>query len=133
MTKAEKRAPHSAGSKRQILVVSDSLEINNSLRDTLINSGYSIVFTENGLDALSSIRSRPFDIIITRLRMPAMDGLELIMNLKDLRIRVPVIIIEENLCGRADADLINVVGYCCNPQIKEELIEISNIISSNAR
>jgi len=131
MTKADKPRQHCAARKRHILVVSDSLKISSRLRETLTAESYRVVFTENGLDALSRVRSRPFDIIITRLRMPAMDGLELIMNLRDLRVRTPVLIIEEGEGRAPDTALINVVGYCCNPPIQEEIIDIAGSICSH--
>jgi DNA-binding NtrC family response regulator len=65
--------------KKRILVVDDDERVLFVLHDTLIRlgSGYEIVTAQSGYEALDKAREVPFDLIITDLRMPGMDGVEL--------------------------------------------------------
>ena len=85
-----------------ILLVSDSKKINNPLIKQLLPNGYKVIVANDAFDAFKKLRSLKIDLILTRLRLPTMDCLELIMNLKDLNIDSPVIIIEENDNERVD-------------------------------
>jgi CheY-like chemotaxis protein len=64
---------------KRILVVDDDERVLFVLHDTLtrLGSEYEIVTAPNGHEALDRARKMPFDLIITDLRMPGMDGVEL--------------------------------------------------------
>ena len=61
-----------------ILVIDDEKSIRNSLRDVLEYEGHSITEAENGMEGLSSIRSSDFDLVLCDIKMPKMDGSELL-------------------------------------------------------
>ncbi|MAZ37019.1 sigma-54 dependent transcriptional regulator [Salibacteraceae bacterium] len=61
-----------------ILVIDDEKSIRNSLRDVLEYEGHSIAEAENGMEGLSSIRSDDFDLVLCDIKMPKMDGSELL-------------------------------------------------------
>lgn len=61
-----------------ILVIDDEKSIRNSLRDVLEYEGHSITEAENGMEGLSSIRSNDFDLVLCDIKMPKMDGSELL-------------------------------------------------------
>ena len=63
------------------------------LRELLQLEGYESVSASNGLDALEMIKQDAFDLIITDLRMPQMDGMAFLREVKALRPSVPVIMI----------------------------------------
>ena len=77
--------------KGRILLVSDSKKLSNDIIQHLAEKEYKIMIEKNGFSALERLRNTKIDIIITRLKMPSMDGLELIMNIKDLNIDSPII------------------------------------------
>jgi two-component system, chemotaxis family, chemotaxis protein CheY len=66
-----------------ILIADDSAMLRDMLKYALLDGGYSKV-TEafDGLDALEKAKNNLFDLIITDIKMPKMDGLELIKNLR---------------------------------------------------
>ena len=61
-----------------ILVIDDEKSIRNSLRDVLEYEGHLITEAENGMEGLSSIRSNDFDLVLCDIKMPKMDGSELL-------------------------------------------------------
>ena len=63
--------------KRNILVVDDESQITRVLKTTLSSQGYGVRTAADGEEALQEMKSWAPDVIITDLRMPRMDGLEL--------------------------------------------------------
>ncbi len=66
----------------KIMVVDDCQTTRKLLGHYLKTRGYSVVFAENGLDALEKLGASPVNLIMTDLNMPYMDGLELIKTLR---------------------------------------------------
>lgn len=68
----------------QVLVVDDSLTSRNQIKRILANMGIQYVTTaENGAEAIKILQDTNFDLIITDLNMPEMDGLELIKYIRN--------------------------------------------------
>ena len=78
---------------RRILVVDDRLDMQNLLTEILRRVGYDVGCAENGEDALLLLEKRPFDLIITDLSMPKMDGQMLLKAVKRSRPSLPVVVI----------------------------------------
>ena len=81
--------------RRRVLVVDDSLTVRELERKILDNAGYDVEIAVNGMDGWNAVRSAPFDLIITDVDMPRLDGIELVALIKkDMRLRsLPVIIV----------------------------------------
>lgn len=112
--------------KGTILLVSDFKKSNHILVNKLLPNGYQVVVAHDGFDALHKLRSLTVDLIITRLKLPKMDCLELMMNLRDLNITCPVIILEEKDARQADesSSIVDVLGYgCCCSGIQRKMVE----------
>ena len=62
----------------KILVVDDEVELKNILVEALTSQGYEAVGFADGEPALSLLRTQPFDILLTDLMMPGMDGITLV-------------------------------------------------------
>lgn len=62
----------------KILIVDDEIELKNILVEALITKGYEAAGFTSGKEALAVLREQPFDIVLTDLMMPAMDGLALL-------------------------------------------------------
>ncbi|TET37707.1 MAG: sigma-54-dependent Fis family transcriptional regulator [Planctomycetota bacterium] len=77
----------------RVLVVDDEPSIGEVLKIVLSKEGYEVVTSERGSEALEIVKSNPVDCVIQDLKMPGMDGITLLSELKKLHPRVPVIII----------------------------------------
>lgn len=79
-------------SKRNILVVDDEAQITRVLKTTLSSQGYGIRTAADGNQALHEMETWSPDLVITDLRMPNMDGLELCRQIR-AHSRVPIIVL----------------------------------------
>jgi len=71
--------------KISILVVDDEESVRDSLYNWFIEDGYRVECAENATKALSMLESDSFDIILADIKMPGMDGLEMLKRIKTLR------------------------------------------------
>jgi two-component system sensor histidine kinase and response regulator WspE len=78
-----------------VLVVDDSLTVRELERKLLDQAGYEVEIAVDGLDGWNAVRAGEFDLIITDVDMPRMDGIELVKLIKkDERLaRLPVMIV----------------------------------------
>lgn len=67
----------------QILVVDDEGAIRYSVSKTLQRVGYTVSEAANGEEALEMIQSEPFDVVLTDIKMPGLDGVELLKRIKE--------------------------------------------------
>jgi len=75
-----------------ILVVDDKDSMRTMLSQTLGEDGYVVDAVEDGKKALDMARLKNYDLVLTDLKMPNMDGLEVLSNLKDIDQDMAVII-----------------------------------------
>jgi two-component system KDP operon response regulator KdpE len=80
------------GDKHNILVVDDEPQITRVLRTLLSSHGYSLKTAADGREALQVMNLWPPDLLITDLRMPKMDGLELCRELRS-KSQIPIIVL----------------------------------------
>ena len=78
--------------KQNILVVDDEPQITRVLKTTLSSQGYGIRTASDGEEALHAMSEWPPDLIVTDLRMPNMDGLELCREVRKTS-QVPIIVL----------------------------------------
>ncbi len=69
---------------KTILIVDDSRTVRESLKFFLTEGGYNVIEGCDGQDALSVIKGKSCDLVITDVNMPNMDGLTLISELRKL-------------------------------------------------
>ncbi|AMO99888.1 response regulator [Collimonas arenae] len=69
-------------SSKRVLVVDDSLTVRELERKLLSNRGYAVRVAVDGMDGWNVLRSEPFDLVITDIDMPRMDGIELVTLIK---------------------------------------------------
>lgn len=79
--------------KNQVLIVEDEVNLRKVLRAMLIREGYSVFESTNGEEALSILNSDEIHTVITDLKMPIMDGMQLFNKILRDRREIPVIFI----------------------------------------
>jgi len=89
--------------EKKILVVDDDFSIRYLMTKILIDRGYSVYTAKDGVSALKVLNSEKCDVIITDIKMPNMDGIELFNNVEKLYPQMPVIF----LTGSAYIDLVS--------------------------
>ena len=66
------------GGRESVLVVEDEPPIRTMLAQYLGRQGYEVATASDGREALGVLRSRSFDLVMSDVRMPGMDGIELL-------------------------------------------------------
>ena len=77
----------------RILVVDDERSIRNTLKDILEVESYRVEVVESGIEALKLIKESNYDLIFSDIKMPQMDGVELLQNIKQCNPEIPVVMI----------------------------------------
>lgn len=80
-------------SRGRILVIDDEDIVRLSCSRTLIPEGYELRMAKNGEEGLKMLEEEPFDLVLTDLKMPKMDGIEVLANIKNKWPSVDVVII----------------------------------------
>lgn len=78
---------------RKILVVDDEQNMRVALYEALSRGGHEVTVAENGRMALTLLAKSKPDLVITDIRMPEMDGIEMLRQIKTLHPALPVVII----------------------------------------
>jgi YesN/AraC family two-component response regulator len=74
-----------------LLLVEDDPELSANLEEWLTASGYRVAGAADGAEAIALVSERPFDVIVTDLKMPRVDGLGLLRWIKETQRPIPVI------------------------------------------
>jgi DNA-binding NtrC family response regulator len=77
----------------KILIIDDDKWIRMMLKETLLKEGYAIIEAENGEQGLELVRNAHPDLVITDYQMPGIDGLEVLSEIRKLKIYLPVILL----------------------------------------
>lgn len=80
---------------KRVLVVDDSLTVRELERKLLLSRGYQVSVAVDGMDGWNALRAETFDLLITDIDMPRMDGIELVTQVRqDPRLRsLPVMVV----------------------------------------
>lgn len=80
----------------KILVIDDERSIRNSMKDILQYEGHEVVLAENGMEGLVSVKSEKPDIVFCDIKMPKMEGIEVLERIKEFSADTPVIMISSH-------------------------------------
>ena len=95
--------------RKRILVVDDSIVVREAERQGLVNHGYDVDVAVDGIDGWNSLRAGAYDLVVSDVDMPRMNGLDLVRTMRrDTKFgTLPVVIVsykdrpEDRLSGRA--------------------------------
>jgi excisionase family DNA binding protein len=103
--------------RARVLVVDDEATIRDLLLKTLALAEYDVDLAPDGRAALERLRMVPYDLLITDLKMPGVDGLAVIREARRLKADIPVIIITGFSTEASAIEAVNlgVSGYLTKP------------------
>src|SRR5262249_34825880 len=81
---AARSATVNKGSMPKILLAEDDTDMRRFLVKALQNAGYDVISYDNGLSAYQRLREEPFELLLTDIVMPEMDGIELARRASEL-------------------------------------------------
>jgi len=115
---------------KSILLVEDDALVQRAIARLLKTHGYAVELAGNGEEALEKIRTTRFDLLITDIRMPGMDGIEMIKRtreecLQNNRPRVSEIVITGYADGEKEreAESLGITEYLYKPFATTDFIE----------
>ncbi len=79
--------------KNRVLLIEDDTSVAAALGKELASEGYEVVMAHRGDEGLARAAASPFDVIVTDLKMPGVNGLELIAQLYRTKPKLPIILI----------------------------------------
>ncbi|MCC6498458.1 MAG: response regulator [Propionibacteriaceae bacterium] len=106
-----------AGERSRILVADDEQAVRDLLVKTLSGGGYQVDTAVDGLSAIERLRATDYDLLITDLKMPGMDGLSVIREARRRSLDLPIIIITGYSTEASAIEALNmgVCGYLTKP------------------
>jgi DNA-binding NtrC family response regulator len=111
---------------KRILIVDDEPNVRLNFRTTLETEGYEIFEASSGEEALQALGEHAFALAILDIRMPGMDGLELLAKIGESGIRVPTTIVTaySDVPNAVKAMKLGAVDFLQKPLRPEELRSI---------
>jgi len=115
---------------KRVLTVDDSKTMRDMVSFTLRKAGFDVNEAEDGAKALTVLGAHKFDLIITDLNMPNMDGISLIRNVRSSSHHrgVPILILttESDGAKKADGKAAGATGWLVKPFSPDKLVELVN-------
>src|SRR5437773_839323 len=95
----------------RILVVDDEQSMAQFLAIVLRKEGYQVSTVQNGRDALEKVKTDNLDVVITDIRMPGMDGIQLLQGIKKHDPGLPVVIMTAYASQQSAIDAVNLGAF----------------------
>ena len=114
-----------------ILIIDDEKSIRNTLKEILEYEKYTVHEAEDGIQGLEKIKSGKYDLIMCDIKMPKLDGLELLEKTMDIGIETPVVMISGhgNIETAVEAIKKGAFDYISKPlDLNRLLITVKNAI-----
>lgn len=114
----------------QILIVEDEVSIAKGLEMVLAEEGYTVDVAMTGRGALDSFNRKSFDLLVADLRLPDIDGMEVIREVKQYRPDTGVIIITgySTVPSAVEAMKLGVADYLPKPFTEEEIVSAVKVV-----
>lgn len=113
---------------KKILVIDDSESIRELVGMILENAGYEVERADDGQQAITRLDGREFNLILTDLNMPNMDGISLIKHVRtmDRYKTLPIIMLttESQTSFKDEAKAAGATGWIIKPFVGDKLLDV---------
>jgi len=119
----------------KIFLLEDEQMLSEAINEYLLSSGHRVVSCYDGADALEALQKETFDLLILDINVPGIDGLELLEQLHELKIRPPAIYISAlvDIEGISRAYDLGCYDYLKKPfHLKELSLRIDKVMQNCA-
>lgn len=99
------------------MVVDDQTGIRYLLKEILERDGYEVILCASGKEALASVRKHELSLVFLDMKIPGMDGLEILIQIRQLKpdLKVAVMTAYGELVAVREAVELNVIGFFTKP------------------
>ena len=113
---------------KQILIVDDERNVRLTYRAALETEGFDVAEAESGATAVEKFAQSKFDVAVLDLRMPEMDGLELLEVMREKNIKTPAVIITAygDVPNAVKAMKLGAIDFLAKPVTPDQLRTILN-------
>ncbi|MGO8767033.1 MAG: sigma-54-dependent transcriptional regulator [Limisphaerales bacterium] len=118
----------------KILLIDDDVGIRDTVRRVLAGEGFEVTVEGNGNDGLARAQDETFNVVVTDLKMPGLDGLELVQRLHAARPHLPIILITAfgTTQTAIEATKFGAYDYLLKPFDMQQLLDlIDKAVDSN--
>ena len=125
---------------KTILAIDDDESLRRVVEYNLLEEGYRVITAADGPSGLEAFQRQPVDIVLTDIRMPAMEGLELLARLKAMQPELPVIVLTAfgTIDSAVEAMRLGAFDYLTKPFSRDQLraavrkaLEVADLRSEN--
>jgi len=119
--------PPRATGRQRVLVVDDEASIRDLLSKALALADYDVDTAPNGQEALEFMKQTAYNLLITDLRMPGLDGLSVISEARRIHAGLPVIVVTgfSTEASAIEAANVGVSGYLTKPFKIPKVLEVA--------
>ena len=112
--------------KRLILLVDNNQEFYRKMKKLFGRSGYNVINARDGREAINLLSEKPFDLVISEVKMSGLDGIELMGEVNRRRVDLPVLFLTEHGEIESYMDLMNMgaFDYLNKPVREQELTTV---------
>ncbi|MCA6461991.1 MAG: sigma-54-dependent Fis family transcriptional regulator [Chitinophagaceae bacterium] len=117
-----------------ILIIDDEKSIRNVLKDILQHEGYQVEEAPDGEQGLKLFQSKPFDLVLCDIKMPKMDGMEVLQQIMAINTEIPVIMISGHGSIENAVEAVKKGAYdfiSKPPDLNRLLITLRNALDKN--
>ena len=108
----------------RILIADDEEGIRESL-DLILGDEYELAFAHDGQEALAKLTQEKFDLVLLDIKMPKLDGLDVMRRLKDQQIEMPVLVLTayQSVELAKEAVRLGALEYLPKPFEREQIMQ----------
>jgi nitrogen regulation protein NR(I) len=119
----------------RLLLIEDDPGTAGSLQKVLLAEGYSVDLAARGDTGLAQAQNQPYDLVITDLKLPGLDGLQVVARLHAAKPRLPIIMMTAHGTTETaiDATKLGAFEYLVKPFEAEELLDVVAPAVAHAR